>query len=398
MKCPKCEWNGTKKDIYCEKCGKKLVKTSKTLGKKVKEKISTIPTNKKRKFIILCICIFVIIGILELFAYFNSPKFIATKYFKALIANDTKEIYEYLETSASTFVTENLLTEKIETLGAVSSYSVNNIQQSNNSAIVTFVYTLENSSREYVATVSLTKSSKNHYLIFDNWTINSGKLVENINIKLPKNSKVTIDSISLDNYLSSKYSNDYYDVYVIPTMIKGDYKIQITLESGIVSEDNISIESNTTYTLGNITLDDNLEESLSSKVINSLNNLYIAALNSKNFSEISSEYFYENSNLDDLESSYKSLKKHITNSMVDLKSINFTNADIESVILNNTGKLQIVLTVTYNYTSSYTNDSETIEYSGNDIDTKVVVLFDYSNEEYQIYDYSSLYVSYPVKK
>lgn len=398
MKCLNCNHNIKKDDNFCENCGSKISKNNSiSIIEKIKNKITNLSKKLKITFCIIVFLIIVLGSGIKIINYFNSPSYLATSYFKAIIANDSKEVFKYLNTTASTFVTENLLNEKLENLGAVSEYKLQSIQVSKNNAVATFVYTLENSSYQYISNVSLSKKINKQYFIFDKWQINSAQLVTNVLIKVPKNSTLTLDSIELDNYkIDSEY--DSFDSYKIPAMIKGDYLLKTTLENGIEVEDTISVSNNTTYYLSNIDLNENLNTSIKSTATNTINNLYQSALENKTFDEIESSLTYENADLNDLKNNYNKLKNNIKISKLVLNSINFTNIDITNSSYDSNGLLQVSIDLNYYYTSSYTTSAETISYSDTDCSTKMVLILEYINGEYKIKNINGLYVNYPVKK
>jgi predicted nucleic acid-binding Zn ribbon protein len=353
MKCEKCGKKINLNDSYCGECGDAINKDA--YYKKIR--------NKSLKISFTIIILLLVIWLASFaIMYFTSAQVIARKYFNTVISNDESKIYEYIKDDESLFVSEEILKEKNEELGNVENVSISRIYDSNNKTYVEFTYTLNGKNK--VSYVELER--KSYFNIFNTYKVVSGKVVSNIELIVPKNSSVTIDDTDISSYLQK--DKNTYDTYYIKNMIKGTYNIKVTLENGLTIEKELSVENNGSYIISSIELSDSENENIEKISLDSINTLYTSVLESKNYSEISSQ-FTEN-----LESIYKNIKRNLNNSSI--TSIKYTDADLESTLVNSDGSITATLLLDYTYT--YTNSSN--ETKTKEATTRMQFTYTYKDE------------------
>ena len=370
MICKNCNKKGKIGDIYCDDCGSKLEKETIHLSEKAIRNIT-----------IILITLLFLCTILKIITYMMSPSYIATKYFKAITENDTTKIYSYIEKNESDFVNEDILKEKMNLFENVDQYKIINTSENNNEAIVEFEYVIDNEVKTAYVKLNKTKNG-----IFDIWNVESGKIIENISIKVPKNSDITVDGKDIKKYLKTG-TNEYYDYYEIPYMIAGKYTIKTT-NNDITVEDEIELESNHTYTVGKIELNNELADNLEKQTVETLNYLYTNAIQNKNYDEIK-----ENLN-NKLENAYKSLRRTINQSNIKVNGMNIDDIQLDKATYDEEGNLEVTLVVDYmiNYTYKVNGEEKT---ASNNATSKTTVTFVYQEGNYylnDIVDYPSLKV------
>lgn len=369
MFCKKCNKKGKKGEIYCNECGSKL-----------KKERQEFKISKKTKYVILISTIIILLLFLayNVTSYLLSPKMIAKTYFESLISNDNDRIYSYIDYE-SDFVSKEILEEKREKL-KVEDYEITNIKVGENNSIVSIEY---ESNEEYnKAYVSLDRN-KNKYLIFDEYEVESGLIVQNITFKVPSGSTITIDDKEIDKYKTNS-KNEYFDYYVIPYMIKGNYEIKTSL-NGINVTDEIEVNSNQTYSINNVELDDELETNLKQTALNKLALIYNSALADKIFDEIKSNFKIDS--YKELEDTYRSIKRGLNASYIKVNNIEFKEASIKRITYSDEGKLVITLDTDYNINGVIDLQEEKEFTSKNN--SYIKVIFDYVKGNYDVSDIST---------
>lgn len=364
MYCKKCNKYGKFKDAYCSECGEKLTK------KEIKFEISKKAKNTIIAILVFLAIIFISFNLLE---YFTSPRYKAEKYFNAIVNNDIDKIYSYLEEYDSNFISKKILNEKIDLFENVDYYEIINIEETENEALVEFEYVI--SGKTQTAYVLLTKTYNKYG--FNNWKINSAKLIENINIKVPTGSVVTIDEQEITSYLKED-NNEYYDIYEIPYMISGEYKIKTVLND-ITVEDKINVEDNKTYFVSNIELEKELKNTLENIALEKINYVYSNAIKNISFDEIKSNL---NENMERI---YKVLKRSFSANYIKINEVLLKDIEITNATYDREGNLQISFETDYNINYTYTqNDVETT--ANNESVSNMVLTFKHTDLGYELYD------------
>lgn len=310
MKCRKCKTEVNKEDTFCLNCGYRL-------------------KSKSRKFIsifLIIIAIFLILlGCYEIIEYKNSPEQEALKYFKTIITNDVDKIYPYIDKYESSFVNKELLKEKNQKLEYVKNYKVEKIEENNG-----YTYVYINYDMDGINTSSIIELSKKKKFIFNTYEINSGKVIKNVIFKVLKDSKITIDDKDITKYKSDKDSDEYYDAYVMPYMLSGNYNIKATLPNGIEMDKEVTLNKEGTYILSKVELDEDTLNMMKDTIRDTLNIMYENAINEKSYEDIKDNFDT------DLSTLYSNVKRSLNKN---IKSINFDNIKITSSTLDEEGKL-----------------------------------------------------------
>lgn len=388
MKCKKCGNPLKKEDRYCGSCGEKVMLEKKKKPNKNYFYQFCIATNHYRKWIIVIAFIFLVLfGGYKIGQYFTSIEYTANRYFNTILHNDIDQLYNYIEEDKSDFVNKSLLKEKTTSLKNANHSTIVNIQTSKNEALVTYQY--HEDGKIKIAYVSLEKEGTK-YLLFNNWKVKSGKVSKNITFKIPKKATITIDGKDIQKYLSQEKTDEFYDYYQIDSMIFGNYQVAIQLESGIEVKEEVKVESNATYSIGTLEIEETIENKLEENVKNLLSSMYTSMLEGRSAEEV------EGLNNPSLQRFYKDLKYYSTNQLSSLKQITFTDVELTHTHFNEEGKLVADFQTEYTYEVSYHYNSEEATYSG--VNRGIAsIIFDY-NQEYIIYGIDNLKNSYPIRK
>ena len=358
MKCRNCNAKIKESDIYCQECGKRT---------KENRFIKWFNDNSK----LLCIIASIIIGLVILFnviCYFVGPKYLASKYIKAVMNNDYEEIYKLADLKDSDLVSVKTLRQKIYDYKA-DEYKFDGIETNGDITLVRYIYSQNN--KKYYVYVELVKQLNKKLLVFDNYKIVSGKVATDVTLEIPKNSKITLDKKDIKSYLDE--STDSYDIYFIDKMIKGTYDVEITLPNGTVVSDKLDIESDQVYNVGNFDIDEALKTTLIDKLNTTLNTLYPNAINNTE---------YNSTGLTNLKEEYKELRSYIQINNK-LTSISFSDIDVETATYNDN------LVITFSIGCNYSVNNGTDSYTGMGY-TNIDVEFTYNDGNYEIKSISGL--------
>ena len=368
-------------EVKQEKIVKKEPKIIEEKPKKDYFKIFKDWVIKNSKSIITILVILIVLILCgKIIGYFNSPEYIANKYFKAIANNDYSKIYDLIDVDDSALVNEKVLEDKISSLG-VDAYKLESIQETEDNALITYKY--EHNNQVYVASVLLRKSMQNKYLVFNNWKVQSSKVVNSISIKVPVNSVVKVDNTNIKEFLTE--STDEYDIYTIEEMISGKYNVSIELENGLKAEDEINVASNSNYVVGDIELEDNVKTELQNQLSNYLATLYNNAIGNKN---------YDETGLDKLKDEYVYLRSSLQNKGYTLTGISFSDITVSSSTYDT--MLEVVFSVNCNYNVNY-NLSDTVNtYNGSGL-TDIKANFKVEDGKYILDSIDNLPISFRIR-
>ena len=368
-------------EVKQEKIVKKEPKIIEEKPKKDYFKIFKDWVIKNSKSIITILVILIVLILCgKIIGYFNSPEYIANKYFKAIANNDYSKIYDLIDVDDSALVNEKVLEDKISSLG-VDAYKLESIQETEDNALITYKY--EHNNQVYVASVLLRKSMQNKYLVFNNWKVQSSKVVNNITIKVPVNSVVKVDNTNIKEFLTE--STDEYDIYTIEEMISGKYNVSIELENGLKAEDEINVASNSTYVVGDIELEDNVKTELQNQLSNYLATLYNNAIGNKN---------YDETGLDKLKDEYVYLRCSLQNKGYTLTGISFSDITVSSSTYDT--MLEVVFSVNCNYNINYNLNDTVNTYNGSGL-TDIKANFKVEDGKYILDSIDNLPISFRIR-
>ena len=405
-----CEECGTKNELgatFCESCGHKMPvsEPKKEKGPKRKLSKSTIIILSVIGVLAACIITFFIVG-----SSMTNPKNIAHKYFKAMADADLDEMYGYLHTSDSDFVSKELFksknsedAEKVEIVKSkVNDMSIIN-KEKGEAVIIIDCQIKEDDEVSDVKQlkVNLKKSGKK-LLFFDNWVVEDETFIINdVKVKVIKDSKVKIDGIELtEKYLSKDDSTDSMDVYVIPEIMRGKYDVVITLPFGFDTKDTTTFSYDEDYYTFNsydsIDLPDETITKIEKDLKSNIQTLYTNAIDEKLWNSFKSEFEFKDGNLSDLESDYSSLSRSISRLSKKLDSITFSDVTIKSVYFSD-GELKVNAKATYTYKLSYTEGEETKTYESKDSEDDLVFYLVYNDKNFKLvdmYSYNTYFSAY----
>ena len=376
MFCPECGKKNEEGVNFCEHCGAKIQEPKKVKAPKKDKK----PLKKSTKILIAVISV-VVIAIVIFFVICSGkydPKAIAEGYFLAAAEKDADKLYQYMDVENSDFTSKKVFKKVIETdkKTELVNYSVGTVQKSSDglSATVPITYTLKGDSSSSTTSIHLVKDKHNKLLFFDNWQVSSddSMITTNYQITTFKDSTVTLEGVKVDKkYLDKKESTDDYDVYVLPTIFEATYDVTVTLKNGIELKDEINVGS---YGDSNLT---KLEVSDATK----------DAIEKIAPQTIEKDYEYEGADLSDLEDSYDSFMKSISED--GLTKFTVSKASVDSATITEDGYLRATIDIEYEYNVKRTFLGEERENTDTTEDT-VYLTFDYSKDNYKLVNFYSL--------
>lgn len=389
MFCGECGAKNEKGAQFCAECGAKLEQEEKKKEKnnskknvEEKKKNNKKKTNdkklsKKQKILIIiaCIVIVVLLVLYKIGDNVTSPDNIVKNYIDAVNNRDYDTLYETANyTGDKTFITKDNYKKIIEkTLSddvKINNYKVKEVTYEDDgltAKVITNITATNGSDTETDEVVfELNKQSDKKYLIFDNWTLNNQNLitisvVKNYDIKVPKGSEVTFDSIKLsDKYLNNDDNElKNTDVYTIPQVFSADTNIEVKLPWGDTKKDEVT-PSSYDYT---IDLDeDDFGKEEQKKILDSANNAFTKAMEglitNKKFDEVKSN-FASNYDLKDLQSEYEDSLDDYNDKDFTVSNFKITDSKIRSMYIDNDYIFEVSMKIDYSYTATSKENSET---------------------------------------
>lgn len=413
MFCGECGAKLKKGAAFCEECGAKVPQENEKKGEKVepveKEKTPKKPMSKKNK-IILGVAIIVAIVVFagyQLITHQYSPETIASSFMDAIVKKDAGKVYGYLDiTDDGVFMTkEKFVTVFDKDMASVDikNYKLDRIDYSSGglSARAVFKVTSQSSSSEDTVEVNLVKSQEKKLLVFDHWTVSEdtlGYAIQNYTIQVPKGATVSLDGVTLEEkYLSKDMDTTSLDVYKIPRIYPLEVELKTVFKSGITITDKVTpTEYNDSYTvrLSLSNLGSDTVNTLKEQVKTDVSNLYQNIVAQKTWADVKESYTYPNSDLSDLEETYSELYRSIVSDDDDtLKAFGVTDVVIQSVSLDDDGKLLVGAKISYTYTIEYKNYRDEIQTNSSKSSFTTNITYDYEDNAYKLNDLSRV-VSY----
>ena len=408
MFCGECGAKLKKNANFCGECGAKVPEEKQEKTEKRIQKTEKKPMSAGKKFLIVAILIFIVGGIIgyNVMVTKLGPEGIAKSYIEALKRNDAGEIYDSLglegdTTFASKEMFQTIFENDENSLSNITNYTISNVTYSdgNLAATVQFKVTRKDSSEEDTVNVNVVKKSDKKFLIFDEWEVTKDSvsvlgvdLVENYQVRVPKNAKVSINDIELDKkYLNTDYSSDEEDVYVIPQIFEMTVNIKTTLESGLEITDEEEITSYDVAYTAEVSLE-NLSEDVVNKLqeqmTNDITTMYQNIIAKKNWDAVKDTYNYNGADLKDLQEEYNTLyERVVTNATNTLTEFKITDLTISRVELSDEGQLEVTAKFNYNYKISYQSKDKT-ETKEDDSSNTTTISYDYVDNSYKMNDIS----------
>lgn len=373
MYCGECGAKLDKDATFCGECGAPVKKEKKTAHKPSEEKEVPAKTDRpprkpmsKKTKIISLIVVIVLVGLFAAYQIIGqqfSVKTVAKEYVEAVANNNWDKLYDYLNLDGdTTFVSRDIFKKLMgDNKSKIKNFSIGEVtyDEGKLSASVTIHYTEESSSKEKTDVIYLSKEKEKKYLIFDNWTVDNNidsLIVEDYKIIVPKDSKVVLEGINVENkYLDEKASDDTTDAYRIPQIFSNTLELKTTLSNGMQIDEEItpsSYYSSHTVELSLSNLSDEAVDTLEEQAKNSLTAIYQSLIAKQAFTDIKGSYEFDGGDIDSLEEEYTDTLDDLNRASTTLKQIEFTSLNIRSVELED-GILNVNVKANYNYQVEY---------------------------------------------
>lgn len=404
MFCGECGAKLKKNAKFCGECGAKVPEEQREKTEKIIQKPKKKPMSASKKLLIIAILILIVGGIIGYNVMVSKlgPEGTAKSYIDALKSNNAGEIYDSLglegdTTFASKKMFQTIFENDENNLSNITNYTISDVIYSdgNLAATVEFKVTRKDSSEEDTVNVNVIKKSDKKFLIFDEWEVTKDSvsvlgvnLVENYQVRVPKNAKVSINDIELDKkYLNTDYSSDEEDVYVIPQIFEMTVNIKTTLESGLEITDEEEITSYDVAYTAEVSLE-NLPEDVVNKLqdqmTKDITTMYQNIIAKKNWDAVKDSYNYNGADLKKLQKEYNTLyERVVTNATNTLIEFKITDLTISRVELSDEGQLEVTAKFNYNYKISY-QSGEQSETKEDDSSNTTTIVYDYVNNSYKM--------------
>lgn len=391
MYCQDCGEMNSDDSLFCESCGAKLVKDE-ILKPNIQQKEFTylMKYNGKipqlYKILIFEIIIFLIIffSFISICERVFSPEHVAERYFVNMVNSNFPEAYKELDMTETEFTNIRMFMQAYadSPFEIVKDYSVHmtleepyrfglfDKMEQREEAKVKISYSFEGSNSEKIYDISLNKQ-KSKFILFENWKIDTENLIcQNYSIYVPNGAGVTLDGIILDaTYLCTEdnYNNsNVLDHYIIPEMFYGKHHINVVMEDMVeINEDVIISNQNIQYYLQNMQLTEETVSELIQIAARNMEQIYKAALEGKEVSEIINLFVSDEDCRNNIESNYQNLVSYFNdNPNCLIKKISFTELKGSAVTNAASVRISFKYGIDYSGLNSWTGDWKEYNHEG----------------------------------
>ena len=385
MFCGECGTKNTSGSNFCEHCGAKLEVATNIESSSTAQPANTneqpvqpvqpakpMDPKTKRILIIIGVILAILGGAYYYVGTLVTPKKIAENYFNAIVENDAEKIYSFMDVEESPFTTKKMFekviknsTDKDSKIEIVN-YQVGEAQYEDLTRMtttVTITYVVKESEKSETMDIKLTKAKNKKWLLYDNWLVSTAAYTvsKDFEIRVQPGSTVTIEGEKVGKkYLDKENSTTSNDVYLIPTMFAGKYKINVKLLAGIETEELVNIKSKTYYypSVSSSTLTKKSKNTLEKQMLKDLQVIYDNAIAKKNFDDFKSTFEYKDGDLTELTNTYNEFINDLSTTIVLTKN-KFSEATISSLSVYSDNTFSVYASTKSNYTVSYQNGGET---------------------------------------
>ncbi len=388
MFCPECGTNNADQAQFCEKCGTKLEQPVATpvsqpdAAPAYNQAAPTAPREPRKpmsmttKVILIVALALIVLGTSGFFVLksITNPKNIVTDYAKSYVSHDAKSLFKTLGFEESPFITAANFEKALKSdtdahFADASDYTIEENETSSSSKenkTLNYNVTFRDSSNafEYNTRITLTKQSTKSFLFFDNWKIKPDSfLAKDLCLQVPAGSEVTLDGVTLDSKYMSESEDEKYVSFCIPYLFSGDHTYTVTqtnfndYEGKFTSDARDYQKSNiASVDSYNMTLSDAVADSLIETSKTTLQNIYTAALDKKDFADAITPTAIEADSLSTMTDSYNTFVENNVKGDTHLKKVEFKaidgSAQITSNYSDNDDCFAVMVTLDVSYTTS----------------------------------------------
>lgn len=367
-----CEYCGKKIDYdskFCEHCGNAILNDE---TKQIKTHKN--PNETKILLVIILICVFGFIFYQEL-KYFNSPESAMNNYLKDYKDLNYDSILESLNIELNDFISPEFLKKRALNDGdaKINDFKVLgcSYNSSDSSAKCEVTYTTEKNGISTTKTYKLKRKEQKRLFLFADWIVENQdiEMLQNWMLYLPKDSKGTLEDISLESYRDEENDKTGYDAYLIPNIFKGKYNLFITTNTGLTLSTVVKVSSSSyTYhfTLKDISEDLKVEiQNIGKEIIDIF---YQGIILNQVKGELVSNY-----EIQKILDSYEVLKKEIQTDIT-LKKFQVEHIKITNLDMDENGKILVTYQMQYHYEFQYKDKNEVKTHEGKSNDTFYVTI------------------------
>lgn len=390
MFCQKCGSQNTDDAVFCRKCGTPLeqdeldqwldsvMPEKKQFNLDVLKKVVR-PRKTVQKWIFV-LAGEIILSVVLLLSFFQKmsglfhAETVAEHYFVALANGEWEEAYSMLELEEGEFTGEEAYHTYFEnnSLPPITAYSIQGENQSGTlGKNMTILYRERGASSDMVYQISLNKQLKNKYIFFENWTVSTESFLSKaVPVTVPHGATVSIDGIPLrESYLSG--TGNGLDNYSIPAMFAGQHQIEVSM-SGMETVKEVFDAGWDGYYLYKMQISQGTLQELLGQAETDIQKIYMAAFQKTAFEGISDLFVADGETLVEIESSYNSLMKEMTdNENYQIETLDMTSLAGEAYGSTEEGICAVVnvsfeYRILYSYLDSWENIRKSDAYVGAD--------------------------------
>lgn len=374
--CLYCEHCGKKIDqdsIYCTYCGKKVKNTKEKNEKKTKN------DPKPESKILLTILLLSIFGFVfyhEL-TYFNSPENAIHQYLKDWKNKNYDALLNTLNIENAEFTSQAIFTKALQEKKEfqIIDYQIQSCEESETKkeAECRITYQTDSNGITYQKTYQLERQEKNRLWIFAEWKVKNTdfEVLEDWTLYLPKDSQGTLEQINLIDYRNTEKDKNGFDAYTIDRILKGNYELNLKLNTGITLNSSIKIASKEyTYQFNIQDISTEYQDELKKIGEELILEIYTGIIEKKEFDQLTTNYEISN-----IKTTYEKIKKEI-NTKITLNKFSINELKITNIKMSENGNLILTYQMNYQYAFKYMNNQKEMTHNGESNDTFYITMKD----------------------
>jgi Predicted membrane protein len=360
MYCQECKKQNEEDAVYCEHCGSLIIKDSSadiiidSNREEVRKK------RKKRKFMrdygFIIMQALICIGLIIAFVMIGNKTYSVEKYvqnyFESVADGAWEEVYEYLVLPDSEYLSKSNFVKSMAEVESFSysDYTVEVVENDSDYTTVKILYILTDTQEKNTLLVNMQKSKSKAFLFFPVWKVEgTAFLAVDTKIQIPDGASIILNEVPLDG-----------DIIQIPYLFAGSHLLKVSKKDMNGTSEVIQIPAGRGYThvAGALKVQESIKEEMFAVAARSLNNIFSAALNQKEFAYISNLFVSDKIVNEQMRSEYEAFAKELCDEdgygvkNISFKNVNasLTTSETEEVVIT------VILNAEYTYSAQMKKD------------------------------------------
>lgn len=242
---------------------------------------------------------------------------------------------------------------------------VNKSKEGDNLRNTRITYSNKDEETEISFEIELIKAKQKKLLFFDNWKINSEKMIaKSYQIDVLEGTRLKIDKIDVPEKYKTEENGIYS--YIIPGIFIGNHQVEILKEGAQTLKTKINVSQNDDQSsLLNLLLAKDATENLEELTVKNMKLIYENALDSKDFQALTSIFVPDETLSESIKQSYRNLVFNFNETQFKVEKVDFYNINTTINSDKNMVHISYDYKLYYTYTDPLSEEILQESYEGN---------------------------------